>query len=157
MFLGSFQESTVVKYLALLGILLSVSHSAESATFQYTDMVGVWRVVAVTVNSDGMQALQDNDPAYMGAVVRFDPDKIAWIKGTTARPVDPATDDCDMPPRLSPAIARNTDTVFQVDGGFNVMCGEYGWGPTAVLLPGEGGAVSLYWHDNAILTLKREK
>ena len=119
-------------------------------------MIGTWRVARVTVNSDGMQALQDDDPAYMGAVVQFSADKIVWLKGTDKRPIDAENDNCSAAPRLSPATARNTETVFQVDGGFNVICGSYGWGPTAVLLPDSGGTVLLYWYDNGILTLKRE-
>ena len=145
------------KSLALLAVIVAGSHSAESAELKYTDVIGTWRVTRVTVNSDGMQALHDDDPAYMGAVVQFSENKIVWLKGTAKRPIDPENDSCDTAPRLSPATARNTETVFQVDGGFNVMCGSYGWGPTAVLLAGNDGTVSLYWHDNGILTLKREK
>jgi len=120
-------------------------------------MIGTWRVTAVAVTSDGMQALQIDDPQFMGAVVHFGADKIAWLKGTPSRPIDPAADNCEGVPHFTPAVARNPETIFQVDGGFNVVCGGYGWGPGAVIRPVDAGTVALYWYENGVLTLKRDK
>ena len=137
--------------------LMMMSFRAQAGAPNYADLIGTWRVSAVAVNSDGMQALQIDDPQFMGAVVQFGADKIVWLKGTPSRRIDPAADNCEGAPRLTPAIARNPETIFQVDGGFNVVCGGYGWGPGAVIRPADDGTVALYWYDNGVLTLKRDK
>lgn len=142
-------------FLGLLATCLALPAVAAAPT--YADMIGTWRVAAVAVNSDGMQALQIDDPQFMGAVVQFSADKIVWLKGTPARAIDPAADNCEGAPRLTPAVARNPETIFQVDGGFNVVCGVTGWGPGAVIRPVDAGTVDLYWYDNGVLTLKRDK
>jgi hypothetical protein len=153
-----FRGDAVIKYaVTLILALSSYAEAAHAATLKYEDLVGTWKVAAVVVNSDGMQALMDDDPQFMGAVVEFSPDKIVWLKGTTLRPIDPETDNCHMPLSLTSAGADNPDTLLRIDGGFNIFCGDRGWGPGAVAVPIDSSTVALYWYENGILTLKREK
>ena len=105
------------------------------------------------------QALVDNDPQYMKAVVAFEPDKIIWLKGTKARPVDPEIDNCDTAPSLVPTSNADPGSGDKVKGGFTILCGKDGWGPGsgAVVVPVSAEMITLYWYDNGVLSLRRLK
>lgn len=111
---------------------------------------------AVHVDNTGIQAVVENDPQYMGAIVTFSPDKILWNKGTTQRPIDPATDNCLKKPALTSADENDPEDGYQVAGGFNVICGDEPWGPGAVVTAPVNDTLTLYWYDGAILVLKKE-
>lgn len=134
-------------------IAASAIAPAFAADFDYTKLQGSWTVDAVAVPDEGVQALVDNDPQYMGAVVDFAADKIEWTKGTETRPIDPSIDNCTSPPTLKP-WAPDPDAVDEtpIENGFTVMCGDDEWG---TVVPVDDTTVHLYWYDNGVLTLKR--
>lgn len=142
-----------MKYLIMACLLISPPLLA--ATADYTMLEGSWRVDAVHVDSSGVQAVVDNDPQYMGAVVTFSADHILWEKGTSQRPIDPATDNCLKSPTLTPAGENDPEQGYQVVGGFNVICGNEPWGPGAVVTVPVNDTLTLYWYDGAILSLKK--
>lgn len=130
----------------------SLATSAFAADFDYSKLLGSWTVDGVAVPDQGVQALVDNDPQYMGAVVEFAPDKIDWTKGTETRPIDPSIDNCDTTPTLKP-WAPDPDAVDEtpIENGFIVTCGDDEWG---TIVPVDDTTVHLYWYDNGVLTLK---
>ncbi|PRH89633.1 hypothetical protein C5L14_03475 [Labrys okinawensis] len=138
------------------GVLVVSTLPSHAADFHYSSLIGRWKVQGVKVAGNGVQALVNNDPQYMGAVVEFDAGKIIWVQGTKAKPIDPNTDNCNAAPKLTPADRNDPDAGYKVKGGYNILCGSQGWGPGAVVLPVQPDVVSLYWYDNGILSLKRE-
>ncbi len=149
-----------MRFLGVIAAMMAVTGSAWTAAptkLTYAELIGTWQVSTVAVASDGMSTLVDDDPQFMGAVVEFSADKIVWLKGTAARPINPDIDNCDAPPKLTSAGSDNPKSAFQVEGGFNVLCGEGEWGPGGVVRPAGGGTVILHWYDQGLLTLKRLK
>lgn len=142
-----------MKYLMIACLLISPPLLA--ATPDYAMLEGSWRVDAVHVDSSGVQAVVDNDPQYMGAVVTFSASNILWEKGTSQRSIDPATDNCLKSPTLTPAGENDPEQGYQVAGGYNVMCGSDPWGPGAVVTLPVNDTLTLYWYDGAILSLKK--
>ena len=126
---------------------------AGAASFSYDDLVGKWRVDAVRVPNDGVQALVTNDPQYIGAVVQFTLTRITWLKGTPTRPIDPRIDNCDQIPTVSPEPA----TGRRRQPGLVIACGVEGWGPSpgALVRPVTGSRIEIAWFDNGVLTLSR--
>ncbi|HTN63557.1 MAG TPA: hypothetical protein VL147_18715 [Devosia sp.] len=134
--------------------LASLAVPAFAADFDYTSLAGSWQVDAVTVPDEGVQALVDNDPQYMGAVIAFGASDITWTKGTKTRPVDPSIDNCATAPSLTPWVADPDDPDQQaIEGGYSVMCGDESWG---TVVPVDDKTVKLYWYDNGVLTLTRQ-
>ena len=144
---------TLIRVLAALAVSVTAL-AAEAIKLKYTDLVGVWHVVRVDVNSDGMSTLVDDDPQFMGAAVEFSTHKIRWLKAA-ARPIDPAIDNCSEPPKVTSAGVDNPLSNFRVEGGFNILCGDGDWGPGGVVRPVDAETVVLFWYDKGILTLKR--
>ena len=143
-------------FVLLAGGIVAVSIlPVGAAELNYTSLIGKWKVQGVKVSGSGVQALVNNDPQYMGAEVEFAADKITWLRGTKAKPLDPS-DNCKAIPKLTPADRNDPDSGYRVKGGFNVLCGSAQWGPGAVVRPVQADTVSLYWYDGGILTLKRE-
>ena len=145
-------KSQIIASIAL-GIS-SLALPALAADFTYSSLAGSWQVDAVAVPDEGVQALVDDDPQYMGAVVQFGANDITWAEGTEARPIDPAIDNCATAPSLTPWMADPDDPDQQpIKGGFNVMCGDDVWG---TLVPVDDQTVELHYLDNGVLTLKRQ-
>lgn len=144
-----------MKRLLITVLLASVSQLSCAASLSYTVLQGRWQVQAVHVSSDGIQAVVENDPQYMGAEVTFSSDKIIWTKGTRERAIDPAIDNCSDKPNLTPADHNDPEMSYRVADGFNVLCGKQPWGPGAVVTVPTRGTMTLYWYDGAILAMKR--
>ncbi|MCX8958883.1 hypothetical protein [Erwinia psidii] len=136
-------------------LLASLSQLSCAATLSYSTLQGRWQVQSVHVNSDGIQAVVENDPQYMGAEVTFSSDSIIWTKGTKDRPIDPAIDNCSGKTSLTPADHNDPEMGYQVAEGFNVLCGKQPWGPGAVVTSPVRNTMTLYWYDGAILTMKK--
>ncbi len=137
--------------------MVSVSTlAAAPPKLKYADLIGIWRVSGVAVNSDGMSTLVDDDPQFLGAVLEFGVDKIVWLKGTPVRPIEPQLDNCDAPPKVTSAGSDNPGSNFQVEGGFNILCGEGDWGPGGVVQPVDANTMILRWYDNGLLRLIRQ-
>ncbi|MEW5291008.1 hypothetical protein ABW286_17785 [Erwinia papayae] len=138
-------------------LLTGVSQLSCAAALDYSALQGRWQVKAVQVNGDGIQAVVENDPQYMGAEVTFSADKIIWTKGTKDRAIDPAIDNCTGQPTLTPADHNDPEMGYRVANGFNVVCGKQPWGPGAVVTVPVRNTMTLYWYDGAILTMKKTK
>lgn len=135
--------------------MASLAFPAPASDFTYSDLTGSWKVDAVAVPDEGVQALVDNDPQYMGAVIQFGPNDITWTKGTEIRPIDPSIDNCDTAPSLTPWKADPNDSDQQpIKGGLSVMCGDDAWG---TVVPVDDKTVKLHYLDNGVLTLTRQK
>lgn len=148
-----------VKYLTEFSAALMMSVSSLAAApgkLKYADLIGIWRVSGVAVNSDGMSTLVDDDPQFLGAVLEFSVDKIVWLNGTPARSIVPEVDNCDAPPKVTSAGPDNPASNFQVEGGFNVLCGDEDWGPGGVVQPVDADTMILRWYDNGLLRLLRQ-
>jgi hypothetical protein len=83
-----------------------------------------------------VQALSENDPAYLGAVLDISADRIAW----RPHPGDGTLDDNCRRPRLL------------VD---QISCGEGAFGLPGSKVTLSGNRIVLEWYDNAILVLQR--
>jgi hypothetical protein len=134
----------------------AMAPAAWSAGLTYPALYGSWQVTGLAVQDtpQGIQALVDNDPQYMGAVISFQPDKIVWLKGTKTRPVDPQIDNCPQTPVLTPADHNSGVDGGPVPGGQNIMCGTDLWGIVVRL---SADRIKIYYLDNGILSLSREK
>lgn len=95
-------------------------------------------MTAVHVGTDGVQALSENDPADMGAVLDVSPNRLAW----RPREVSGFEDVCTTP-RLTP------------DG--RVQCGEGAFGPPDTRLARAGDRLEFDWYDGARLVLEQVK
>jgi hypothetical protein len=100
------------------------------------ELAGNWRVVGVRVAPGPVQALSDDDPALMGAVLAISPERLAWQphKGGFF------TDTCPEP---------------QIGPDGNIGCAEGQFGPPEAHLTSKGVRIQLDWYDGAILTLAR--
>jgi hypothetical protein len=135
-------------------IAASIATVTFAADFEFSNLKGSWKVEGVAVPNTGVQALVDNDPQYMGAVVEFGADQIKWTKGTKTRPIDPSIDNCAASPTIKPwAADPDFPDEAPIEGGFTVMCGTDEWG---TVVPVDEKTVKLHWLDNGVLTLKRE-
>ncbi|EOS95485.1 hypothetical protein ETR_08326 [Erwinia tracheiphila PSU-1] len=147
----SIRKETCINRLWASLLLDSVSYFSYAASPDYSVLQGRWQVQAVHINSDGIQAVVENDPQYMGAEVTFSSDNIIWTKGTKDR----AIDNCTGKPRLTPADKNDPQISYQVAGGFNVVCDKQPWEPGAVVTVPENGTITLYWYDGAILSMNK--
>jgi len=146
-----------VKHLLLsfftFGAAFSFSQ-AFAANLEFSSLKGIWKVTAVAVPNEGVQALVENDPQYMGAIVEFGTNNITWTKGTKTKPIDPSSDNCVATPTLRSWVADpDFPNEAPVKGGFTVMCADSEWG---TVLPENKKTMKLYWYDNGILTLTKE-
>jgi hypothetical protein len=137
-------------------LLVAIAPAAVAAEFNYAALSGKWQVTGVAVKDtpSGIQALVDNDPQYMGAVVQFQADKIVWLKDTKTRPIDPEIDNCTQTPKLTSADHNDDDDGGPVPGGYNIMCGNDSWG---IVVPVSADRIKVYYYDNGILMLQRKK
>ncbi|MBP7001312.1 hypothetical protein [Amaricoccus sp.] len=123
---------------ALVGLGLAGAASAAPVS-----ALGTW-VVTKVENDPGMRAtaLVDDDPSYLGAVLRIAPSGITWDTGRTN---GEGTYDGCAAPRLAPGA-----------GGVAVTCGGAAWGPGATLTPLGANRLRLDWYDGGVLTLTRD-
>ena len=98
-------------------------------------LAGDWQVGAVHVDPDGVQALSENDPAYMGAVLAISPGRLSWRPHPAGGTL---SDVCDGPD-------------LSADGA--VHCRSGAFGPPGAKLAKTAGGLTLTWYDGATLTL----
>lgn len=139
-------------------ILVLLPLSVTAAPVSWSSVEGNWQVVSVAVKAQPGQTYIARDPLFMGARLAFRPDGITWLRGTSERSINPATDNCRNKPRLTAANGSQQDADFRFKYGFNVMCGKNAWGPApgAVLSILADGNARLFW-DGAQLSLRRIK
>ncbi|WP_417582748.1 hypothetical protein [Pelagibacterium sp.] len=129
----------------------SIALPATATDFDYSSLIGAWTVEGVAVPDDGVQALIEDDPQYMGDVIEFGPDMIEWTAGTDTRPIDPSIDNCPSGPSLAPHAEMPDET--PIENGFDIMCDNEEWG---TIVPVDDQGIQLHWYDNGVLTLTRE-
>ena len=100
-------------------------------------LAGAWTVTAVHVDTSGVSALSENDPADMGAVLDVSPGKLAW----RPHPAGGTFDDACTGPSLA------------ADG--TVACRDGQFGPPGAHLVRQGGGLRLDWYDGGVLILHR--
>lgn len=101
-------------------------------------LAGRWKVTAVHVQPGEVQALVENDPADMGAVLEISRERLSW------QPHDGGTfTDVCTGPRLT------------LDGQVSCTSGDFG--PPGARLVAQGDTVQLDWYDGAMLNLTRAR
>lgn len=109
-----------------------------STALSLESLAGAWQVAAVQVSTEGVQALSENDPADMGAVLDIAPDRLAW------RPREGGGfEDVCTTPQLA------------ADG--RVTCGDGAFGPPGTRMARAGDRLEFDWYDGARLVLERMK
>jgi hypothetical protein len=101
------------------------------------ELAGNWRIVRVRAAPGPVQAVSDDDPNLMGAVLSISPDRLTW----KAHKGGFFTDTCPGP---------------QIGPDDSIGCAEGQFGPPEAHLTGEGSQLRLDWYDGAILTLSRQ-
>jgi len=114
----------------------SAADTAGEGKTRVEELAGNWRVVGVRVAPGPVQAVSDDDPVLMGAVLSISPERLAWKphKGGFF------TDSCPGP---------------QIGPDDSIGCAEGQFGPPDAHLTGDGVRLKLDWYDGAILTLAR--
>ena len=97
---------------------------------------GTWRVTAVRLRPARAQALQPDDPAYMGAVLEASPARLAW----RVKPKGGTLGDVCQGPRLKAGA---------------VTCASGSFGPPGAHVEVKPDELDLDWYDNAQLALRR--
>jgi hypothetical protein len=138
--LSTGRKSTYAGFLAL-GLLSAMAAQAAGID----SLNGAWVVREVKVAPGKVQALVDNDPAYMGAVMQLSPARFRWTHGGD-KPGGTLDDVCEGP-RVMPASRS----------GSLVKCKLGSWGPPGARLRMVGGSLRLTWYDGAILELVRQR
>lgn len=99
-------------------------------------LTGAWRVVAVRVAPSPVQALSENDPSYMGAVLDVAPAQLSWRQPYK---VSSLSYRCDRP-----GLERAT-----------LSCSNGDFGPPGSHLKRTGRRIFLDWFDGGTLILER--
>ena len=106
-----------------------------------TDISGTWKVVAVEVVPNRVQALSENDPAYIGAILDISARRVAW-RAADRDPRATLFDVCTAP-RLLP------------DGTIHCAAASF-FGPPGAELAIADGRLRLDWYDGGRLILQRQ-
>ena len=126
------------RWLVLACLVVGVgSANAQSPAADLSSIQGAWEVIGVKLRPAQVQALQENDPEYIGAVLDISKGRMQW------RPHQGGTlgDICDRP-RLE---------------GSRVRCAFGAFGPPDTTLTMSDGHLVLQWYDNANLILRRKR
>lgn len=149
---------------SLLALILSGCDANTSSKTNAAQLIstfqGDWKVTSVAVSDTGVQALQDNDPTFMGKHASFTPDALAWV------PADSAEDACKQPTFRKLTVAPDADVQGRLDKlglsratPYSVRCGSGSWGPMGEEDPaffvGADGTLGLVWYDGGLLKLTR--
>jgi hypothetical protein len=121
---------TLVALLALV-----VASAVARAQTTLADLHGQWVVVGLELRLATVQALDVDDPSYMGAVLEVSGARLSW----SYRPGGELDDVCVGP-------SWSGSVVGCVIGSF---------GPDGAMFEYMGDRLRLEWYDNAILTLQR--
>jgi len=128
----------IARQLALTAALFAIAGSAhaQSAGGSISSLIGAWEVVGVKLRPGRVQALRENDPEYMGAILDISLERMQW------RPHAGGTLDevCN-----SPLIV---DEFIKCSGKF---------GPPGVVLAVKDGGLLFRWYDNGDLFLQRKR
>jgi len=110
--------------------------AAQQAPADLSGLIGAWEVVAVKLRPGRVQALRENDPEYMGAILDISQERMQW------RPHQGGTlDEVCSSPRLV---------------GESIKClGRFG--PPGVTMTVSGSRLTFLWYDNGNLILQRAR
>ncbi|KPW15617.1 hypothetical protein ACKUFS_02770 [Pseudomonas cannabina] len=149
-------------------IMLSLTGCAATMNTQKHDQPGEsafygnWRVAGVAVSDSGVQALEDNDPGFVGRRLSFNHDQLAWK--TSASSTDdvckgpvfhklPAMTEAELEPQLHKLGMRKAER-------YGVECKSGRWGPfdkeTPTFFLAKDGSLALSWYDGGLLKLVRD-
>ena len=111
---------------------------AAAAKFPAAELpfVGRWKVMAVRVRPGKVQALQPDDPEYMGAVLDASPARLFWA----VKPKGGTLDDMCQGPKLKAGA---------------VACASGSFGPPQARMTTGPGVLRLDWYDGAQLELHK--
>lgn len=126
---------------AVLLLAASIPAVCRAQSASVTDISGTWKVVAVEVVPNRVQALSENDPAYMGAILDISAQRVAW-RAADRDPRATLSDLCTAP-RLLP------------DGTIHCVAGSF-FGPPGAKLAIADGRLRLDWYDGGRLILRRQ-
>lgn len=117
-------------------MLASPASAMPHGAIGIRSLTGAWRVVAVRVAPSPVQALSENDPSYMGAVLDVTPAELSWRQPYK---VSSLSYRCDRP-----RLERGT-----------LSCRTGDFGPPGSHLKRTGRRLSLDWFDGGTLILER--
>jgi hypothetical protein len=130
-------RSAAVRLLA--GLIPAVCRAQSPSV---TGISGTWKVVAVEVVPNRVQALSEDDPAYVGgAILDISAQRVA-LRATDRGPRATLSDLCTAP-RLLP------------DGTIHCAAGSF-FGPPGAKLAIADGRLRLDWYDGGRLILQRQ-
>jgi hypothetical protein len=154
----------------LLPFLLATSPGLAASHFDVVHLAGKWKVTGVRTGG-GIQALTDDDGAYMGRIVMIRPKVLVWVSPSDAIANASVKDRCDGP-KLYRMTGRKGEDAAKEYGvalrklhattqtPYGVRCSGGGtWGPDALhgaqFYPAPGGALAMTWYDGGVLRLER--
>lgn len=154
---------------ALLLLLATSPGIAAGPHLDIAHLAGRWKVTAVRTGG-GVQALTDDDGAYMGRIVTIGPKVLVWVGPSDAIGGANVRDRCDGPRlyRLTGRAGAGAAKEFAVALGklhaatqtpYGVRCSGGTWGPDALhgakFYPAPGGAIAMTWYDGGAFRLER--
>ncbi|WP_231993955.1 MULTISPECIES: hypothetical protein [Pseudomonas syringae group] len=125
-------------------------------------LYGSWHVAGVAVSDSGVQALEDNDPSFMGRRLSFNHDQLAWKASAGS-----TEDVCKGPvfhklPTISGAELEPQLHKLGIEKAvpYGVECTSGSWGPldkeSPVFFLAQNGSLALSWYDGGMLKLVRD-
>ncbi|MBV9564803.1 MAG: hypothetical protein JOY90_30810 [Bradyrhizobium sp.] len=131
-----FMQQGLVAAACLLAASLEAT-AQTGDTISLARLTGAWRVTAVDLQPGGeIQALTQNDPADMGAILDISTERLKWRPGKGS-----AFSDVCEGPFLEPDAT--------------LACAKGNFGYAGATLKIVGPRLRLEWYDNAILTLSK--
>lgn len=141
---------------------------AAQGVLRVADIAGTWTVSAVHVLPARVQALVNDDPAYLGEKLTIDAEQMGWANPNKSAAT--LGDICQAPTLTlagetfaAALAARGGEPPADLGEGadanaYAVGCGVGEWGPqpeAAVLARTASGELVMSWYDGAILRLRR--
>lgn len=118
--------------------VVAASPATDEVYDGLTEMVGTWKVTAVHVKPSDVQALVENDPTDMGAMLDIARDRLSWRP-----PTEGTFSDVCAQPRLTP------------DG--QIACKDGEFAPPGAHMIAQRDRLKLDWYDGATLELRRQR
>ncbi|UQW73940.1 hypothetical protein [Pseudomonas avellanae] len=156
----SFSSSFLIM-LSLTGCAVSMDPPKRDQLGE-SALYGSWRVAGVAVSDSGVQALEDNDPRFMGRRLGFNHEQLAWQASA-----DSTEDVCKAPvfQRLPAMSGVGLEPQLHKLGieravPYGVECKSGNWGPfdqeSPVFFLAQDGSLALSWYDGGMLKLVRD-
>ncbi|OCX18520.1 hypothetical protein [Pseudomonas graminis] len=156
----SFNSSFLIM-LSLTGCAATMD-AAKHDQLRENALYGSWHVAGVAVSDSGVQALEDNDPSFMGRRLSFNHDQLAWKASA-----DSTEDVCNGPvfhklPAMSGAELKPQLHKLGIEKAvpYGVECKTGSWGPLDKESPAfflaQDGTLALSWYDGGLLKLIRD-